>query len=86
MLYMGQQRNPTFLFLTFIEAKFIQYFKIAYGLRIWEWVKLNFELTWILREGSTVWPSRSPDLTPPDFILRVCAERHFLQPHIKNNP
>ena len=39
------------------------------GLKVREWLNLNFEGRWIGRRGAIEWPSRSPDLTPPDFFL-----------------
>jgi hypothetical protein len=37
--------------------------------RVCEWITNKFGQNWIGRNGPTIWPPRSPDLTPCDFYL-----------------
>ena len=40
-----------------------------YGCYVSQWLDENVPRKWIGRHGPIEWPARSPDLTPPDFIL-----------------
>ena len=48
-----------------------------YGLSVRQWLNDHFPSRWFGRRGPIEWPSRSPDLSPPNFFLWECLKIRF---------
>ena len=52
---------------------------VHFALTVRNWLNQHFPNRWIGRGGPILWPVRSPDLNPLDFLFGVSLKRQFIK-------